>query len=85
LEHPLIIADPLGNTRDRREKICALAFEQHRAPALFLASTAVLNAFAMGKTSALILDVGAGVTSAVPVFEGFKLLKGMPPYIYIYI
>ncbi len=76
-EHPLVCADPVMNTRAGRERQCQLLFERFESPALFLASTAVLNAFATGRTTALVLDVGSSVTSCVPVFEGFKLQKGM--------
>jgi hypothetical protein len=53
-----------------------LLFEKFETPACFLASSAVLNAFAAGKTTALVLDMGGGLTTAVPVFEGYKLQKG---------
>ena len=53
-----------------------LLFEKFDTPALFLSSAAVLCAFSAGKTTALVVDMGAGITSTVPVFEGFKLQKG---------
>jgi actin-like protein 6A len=75
-EHPVISVDPVMNTRAARERHVQLMFEKFESPAVFLASSAVLNAFATGRTTALVLDSGSSVTTCVPVFEGFKLQKG---------
>ena len=42
-------------------------------PAFFLVKTAVLSAFANGRSTALVLDSGATHTSAVPVHDGYVL------------
>ena len=101
-EHPILLADPIGNTRDRREQICQLMFENYKAPAgrwvpkcdafrvclsvlcfiyhwmtVFMPSHAVLSAFSMGKTTALVMDIGAAITTCVPVFEGFTIKRGV--------
>ena len=76
-EHPILLADPISNTRDRREKLCQIMFEYYKTPAVFMASTAVLSAFSVGKTTALILDSGGSITSCVPVFEGFALRRSV--------
>ena len=31
-EHPLMLADPVGNTREKREKMCQLLFEHYKSP-----------------------------------------------------
>jgi actin-related protein len=36
-----------------------------------------LHRFSVGRGTALVLDSGAGATSAVPVFEGYVLKKGI--------
>lgn len=76
-EHPVVCVDPVMNTRAARERQCQLLFERFDSPAVFLASSAVLNAFSTGRTTALVLDVGSNLTTCVPVFEGFKLQKGV--------
>ena len=80
-EHPVVCVDPVMNTRAARERQCQLLFERFESPAVFLASSAVLNAFSTGRTTALVLDVGSNLTTCVPVFEGFKLQKGASLYI----
>jgi centractin len=61
------------NPRQNRDKIAEIFFETFRAPALFLAPPAVLSLYASGRTTGVVLDVGEGVTHAIPVYEGFAL------------
>ena len=48
-------------------------FETLRAPALYWTAPAVLSLYASGRTTGVVLDVGEGVTHAVPVYEGLAL------------
>jgi len=52
-------------------------FEDFQVPAFYVANTGVLNAFAAGKGSALIIDIGHSVASVTPVVDGFVLRKGV--------
>jgi len=72
-EHPLLMAEPSWNPLPAREKLAELAFEKFNAPAFFLSKNAVLTAFASGRGTALVLDVGGGVTSATAVHDGYVL------------
>lgn len=68
----LLTEAPL-NPRNNRDKVAEIFFETFRVPALFLAPPAVLSLYASGRTTGVVLDVGEGVTHAVPVYEGFAL------------
>ena len=48
-------------------------FEGFSVPAMYISMQAVLSLYAAGKTTGVVLDVGDGVTHAVPVYEGFAL------------
>ncbi|KAI8099272.1 actin family [Halteromyces radiatus] len=76
-EHPLLYTEPAWNTTESREKLAELAFEKFDFPAFYLAKDAVMTAFSVGRATALVLDSGAGVTSAVPVYDGYVLKKGI--------
>ena len=54
-------------------QLAEIAFEKFSAPAFFLSKNAVLTAFASGRGTALVLDVGGGVTSATAVHDGYVL------------
>ncbi|WFD35852.1 NuA4 histone acetyltransferase subunit [Malassezia cuniculi] len=74
---PLLLSEPPTNPRDVRAAMAELAFEGLNVPAFYLANRSVLSAFASGRPSALVLDVGASHVSAVPVVDGFVLRKGI--------
>ncbi|KAI8988598.1 actin family [Mycotypha africana] len=76
-EHPLLCTEPAWNTKENREKITQLAFEKFQFPAFYLAQDAVMTAFSAGRATALVLDSGGSMTSAVPVYDGFVLNKGI--------
>ncbi|KAL2917326.1 Actin-related protein 4 [Polyrhizophydium stewartii] len=76
-EHPLLFCEPSWNPREKREKLCELAFEKYQVPAFYLGRSAVLSAFAAGKPSALVVDSGAAFTSVVPVYDGYVLKKAI--------
>lgn len=72
-DHPVLMTEAPLNPRQNRDKIAEIFFETFRAPALFLAPPAVLSLYASGRTTGVVLDVGEGVSHAVPVYEGFAL------------
>ncbi|KAH6571401.1 hypothetical protein BASA50_003766 [Batrachochytrium salamandrivorans] len=76
-EHPLMFCEPSWNPRDKREKLCEIAFEKYNVPGFYLGRSAVLSAFAAGKSSALVVDSGSSCTSVVPVHDGYVLKKGI--------
>ncbi|KAI9297210.1 Actin/actin-like protein [Neoconidiobolus thromboides FSU 785] len=76
-EQPLLFTEYSWASLNQREKVTELMFETFDIPALYLARNAVLSAFASGRTTALVLDSGACMTSAVPVYDGYVLKKGI--------
>uniref|UniRef100_I3MFP6 Actin like 6A n=1 Tax=Ictidomys tridecemlineatus TaxID=43179 RepID=I3MFP6_ICTTR len=68
---------PLKNGMAKREKLTELMFEHYNIPAFFLCKTAVLTAFANGRSTGLILDSGATHTTAIPVHDGYVLQQGI--------
>jgi len=71
------LGEPSFNTRTIREKMTELMFEKYQSPAVYIAKNAVLSSFASGRQTALVLDSGGGVTTAVPVHDGYVLTKGI--------
>jgi len=76
-EFPVLVAEPTFNPPENRKKLMELLFEKHNSPATFLVKDSVLAAFAVGKHVALVVDIGGGVTSTVPVHDGYVLNKGV--------
>lgn len=76
-ENPLLMTEPGWNSAKAREKAIEVAIEDWGTPAFYLQKTGVLAAFASGKGSGLVIDVGAQHTSVTPVLDGMVLRKGV--------
>lgn len=72
-EHPVLLTEAPLNPRRNRQQMAQVWFESLRAPALYWTAPAVLSLYASGRTTGVVLDVGEGVTHAVPVYEGLAL------------
>ncbi|KAI0773898.1 brg1-associated factor b [Fomes fomentarius] len=76
-EHPVLVTEAAWNTPANRERMAEIMFEEFNSPAFYIANTGVLNAFAAGKGSALVIDIGQSTASVTPVVDGFVLRKGL--------
>ncbi|EKM80508.1 hypothetical protein AGABI1DRAFT_113677 [Agaricus bisporus var. burnettii JB137-S8] len=76
-EHPILVTEPTWNTPANRERMAEIMFEEFQVPAFYIANTGVLNAFAAGKGTAFVVDVGQAMASVTPVVDGFVLRKGL--------
>jgi len=65
-EHPLLMTEAAWNTPKNREKSIEIAMENWGCPAFWLARNSVLAAFAAGKATALVIDVGASTATVQP-------------------
>jgi len=72
-QHPVLLTETTLNPRKNRAKSAEVFFETFGAPALYVQNQAILSLYASGRTTGVALDSGDGVTSAVPIFEGFAL------------
>ena len=62
---------------EQRAKMCEMMFEKFESPAFFLSKDAVLAAFAAGRATGLVVDIGSGLTRVSPVHDGYILKKGI--------
>ena len=69
-ENPLLFTEPSQIPSTQRDRVAEIAFERFGVPAIYLAKTAVLQAFSVGRSSALIVDIGAQTTRVSPVSDG---------------
>ncbi|THH11534.1 hypothetical protein EW145_g599 [Phellinidium pouzarii] len=76
-EHPVLVTEAAWNTAANRERMAQIMFEEFQVPAFYIANTGVLNAFAAGKGTALVIDIGHSEASVTPVVDGFVLRKGL--------
>ncbi|KAI1916220.1 NuA4 histone acetyltransferase subunit [Ophidiomyces ophidiicola] len=74
---PLLMTESGWNPTKAREKTIEIAMESWGAPAFYLSRTGTLAAFAAGKASALVIDIGASTVSISPVHDGLILKRGV--------
>jgi len=72
-EHPVIITETPLNPKENSQQMTQIMFETFNVPGMYIAMDAVLSLYASGRLTGIILDVGDGVTHAVPIHEGFAL------------
>eukprot|EP00004_Rigifila_ramosa_P016475 TRINITY_DN3915_c0_g1_i2.p1 TRINITY_DN3915_c0_g1~~TRINITY_DN3915_c0_g1_i2.p1 ORF type:complete len:340 (+),score=77.27 TRINITY_DN3915_c0_g1_i2:221-1240(+) len=72
-DHPALLTESPFNPTTNRMKLAELFFETFSVPALSFSTQALLSLYASGRTTGVVLDVGDGLTHAVPVYEGYAL------------
>lgn len=56
----LLVESPVLLSQSSRERLCQVAFEKFKVPALFMGKTPVLVCFESGRHTGLVVDIGAG-------------------------
>lgn len=74
---PVLLTEPALNSKANRERMAQIMFETFKAPGLCIMNSASVSLFASGRTRGIVCECGAGVSHAVPVFEGFALLHAI--------
>ena len=74
-DSPIMLTEPNKTSVKYRKACLETVFEEFNFPAASLLKRAIGSAFAVGKTSGLVVDVGASLTSFAPIYEGFSLQK----------
>lgn len=76
-EHPVLLTEPPLNPTFNREMMAKIMFEKFETPGLYVSNQGLLSCYASGRGSALMVDIGDGVTHIVPVYEGQCLLPAI--------
>ncbi|KAF4125132.1 actin-related protein 4 [Geosmithia morbida] len=76
-ENPLLVTEAAWNSAKAREKTTEVIMESWGCPAFWLGRTPVLSAFAAGKATALVIDVGGSNTSVTAVHDGMVLKRSI--------
>ncbi|KXL49891.1 hypothetical protein M433DRAFT_130449 [Acidomyces richmondensis BFW] len=76
-EYPLLMSEPGWNPPKNREKMMEIAMEDWGVPAFFLAKSGQLAAYATGKATALVVDIGHQQSSVTALWEGMVLKKSL--------
>ena len=69
----VIVTEAPLNPKLNKEKMLIEMFEKFEVKNFYIANSAAMSLHANGRTTGLVVDSGFGVTSTVPVFEGFPI------------
>eukprot|EP00929_Paragymnodinium_shiwhaense_P031327 TRINITY_DN17572_c0_g3_i5.p1 TRINITY_DN17572_c0_g3~~TRINITY_DN17572_c0_g3_i5.p1 ORF type:complete len:306 (+),score=54.81 TRINITY_DN17572_c0_g3_i5:690-1607(+) len=72
-DHPVLLTEPFLNPKANREKALQVMFELLRSPAVYIITHSALTLYASRRTAGVVLNCGEGMSTAVPIFEGFAL------------
>ncbi|KAG5509578.1 hypothetical protein JKF63_06283 [Porcisia hertigi] len=73
--HCFLLTQPVNTPAAQRERTLEMMMETFRAHSLYLGTSQVLSLYSYGLTTGLVLDSGNDVTRAVPIHEGYALVR----------
>lgn len=76
-EGNLLVAEPLFESKQARERLTQIMFEEFNVSGLFCAEQPVLSLYAVGKLTGCVVDVGHGTVDVAPVVEGQVYYPGV--------
>eukprot|EP00761_Pharyngomonas_kirbyi_P002214 gb/GECH01002218.1/.p1 GENE.gb/GECH01002218.1/~~gb/GECH01002218.1/.p1 ORF type:complete len:385 (+),score=85.40 gb/GECH01002218.1/:1-1155(+) len=71
----VLTANPFRPVSERHQ-LAELMFEKFQVPALYLGISGVLSLFAAQATTGIALDLGASITHAMPIVDGYAVKNG---------
>ena len=69
-DHPVLISEAIRTSNKDREKMAEIMFEKFEIPSYFIAKDSVLSLISTHYTSGIVLDIGAGCSTVVSIYEG---------------
>jgi len=72
-EHSVLLACPPNNPKASTERAVQMMFETFNVPALYVEHGPVLELYASGRTTGLVVSIGEDGFHAVPIYEGYAL------------
>lgn len=69
--HPVVVTEAPLASKNHREKLTQLLFEEFKVPGVFVANQAIMSMYAVGRISGVVVDIGHHTSHVVPIVEGY--------------
>jgi actin len=76
-EHPILLTDTPFIPKSNREKLTQILFETFNHPAMYIYLQGILSLYSRGMTTGLSVESGDGITSILPIYEGYVISNGI--------
>ena len=76
-EHTVLLTEKPMNTDKNREKMIQIMFETFNVPSFYLGIQNILSLYASGRTTGISCEIGDGVSSVIPIYEGYHIPEGI--------
>ncbi|KAG5483482.1 hypothetical protein CUR178_07803 [Leishmania enriettii] len=73
--HCFLLTQPVNTPTAQRERTLEIMMETFHAHSLYLGTSQVLSLYSYGLTTGVVVDSGKDVTRAVPIHEGYALVR----------
>lgn len=73
LENRFSLTEAAISPKKQSEKMAEVFFETMEVPALFIAPQPLLSLYSSGRGTGIVLDIGEGISTYFPVYDGFVL------------
>ncbi|KAI6654960.1 Actin-3 [Oopsacas minuta] len=70
-DHAVLLTEQPMNPKANREKMMQIMFETFNCPCTYFQIPGVLAVYASGRSSAMVLDIGEGVSHTLPIYQGY--------------
>eukprot|EP01084_Bolivina_argentea_P245503 411039_1 len=72
-EHPVLLTEPILNSRRNKEKMIEIMFETFNCPSYYAITQQLLSLYASGSTTGIVLHSGCARTQSIAIFDGYMI------------
>ena len=69
--HPVLLIESRYSTNNHREKMTQIMFETFNTPSMYITVKHALSLYVSGRTTGMVIQLGASMSSFLPVHEGY--------------
>lgn len=73
----VLLIERAKSPRYQREKETEIMFETYEVSSFFIEQSSLLDLYASGRNSGIVIEIGEGVTTVCPFYDGYSILRSV--------